>query len=191
MSPEGLIVAIAAPSGAGKTSVCRGLLNVGENFVFSVSFTTRTKRTTEINGDAYFFISKEEFEKKRAENLFIEDEFVHGNWYGTEKAQIDKALRKNKIILLDIDVKGALAVKKIYGDSAFLVYIDVPSSAILRERLKTRGTESEEEIQKRMTRVPEEIEAKKHFDMVIVNNSLEETIQMVFKQIKEERNIYV
>ncbi|MBC8455925.1 guanylate kinase [bacterium] len=191
MSPEGLIVAIAAPSGAGKTSVCRGLLNVGENFVFSVSFTTRTKRTTEINGDAYFFISKEEFEKKRAENLFIEDEFVHGNWYGTEKAQIDKALRKNKIILLDIDVKGALAVKKIYGDSAFLVYIDVPSSAILRERLKTRGTESEEEIQKRMTRVPEETEAKKHFDMVIVNNSLEETIQMVFKQIKEERNIYV
>jgi len=191
MSSEGLVVAIAAPSGAGKTSVCRGLLSIGEDFVFSVSFTTRKKRTTEIDGNAYFFISEKGFEAKRTENLLIECEFVHGNWYGTEKSQVDKALIENKIILLDIDVKGALAVKEIYGNSAFLVYIDVPSSAILRKRLKTRGTESEEEIQKRMTRVPEEIEAKKHFDMVIVNNNLEETIRMVFQQIKKERDIYV
>jgi len=182
MSHKIHIVVVSAPSGAGKTSVCRGLLAMDDIFEFSISLTSRPIRGNEIDGLDYFFVGQEEFERRKNNNELIEWEFVHGNWYGTERKQVDDAIKNNKILLLDVDVNGALSAKKIFGNAALTVYIDVPEN-VLRTRLTKRGTESEEQILKRIGRVPEEIIMKQQFDFVVVNHNLEKTIEAVYHEI--------
>jgi len=170
---KGILLVVSAPSGTGKTTLCRMLLKEFQNMEFSVSYTTRKPREGEVNGRDYFFVSKEEFERMIEEGDFLEWAEVYGNYYGTSKKQVLKALEEGKDILLDIDVQGALQVKKNFPE-AVLVFILPPSFAELEKRLRKRGTDTEEVIKKRLKVAREEIKKAPLYDYLIVNDKLEE-----------------
>ncbi len=163
-----MLFVISAPSGAGKTTIIKGLFRVLPNLSFSVSATTRKKRENETDGKDYFFLTVEEFNRRKANNEFIETEEVHGNLYGTLKSEIEPFLKSGDHLIFDVDVKGALSIKKFYPD-AVLIYIDVPVDELIR-RLKARRTESEEEINKRTSRIMLEAEEKTKFDNIVDNS---------------------
>jgi guanylate kinase len=181
------IFVISAPSGGGKTSIVKSVLTEFPEIKFSVSATTRPKRANEIDGVDYFFISEEEFSKKIERNEFVEWERFYDYYYGTPKEQISQALESNKSILLELDVKGALNVKKIFPDS-ILIFIDVPSFDELVKRLESRKTESDADLKKRIERAKMELTYKNQFDYIFVNNQLDEVIKEVKKLIKEVIN---
>ena len=144
-----------------------------DNLAFSISATTRKMRGGEINGVSYYFITEAEFLHKVKENEFLEWEEVYTSiYYGTLLTEVDRLHKLGKIIVLDIDVKGALNIKKRYGKHAFCVFIKPPSFEILIERLKSRGTEDDEELQKRIERMKFELDHENEFDAVIVNDVL-------------------
>ncbi|MCX8054165.1 MAG: guanylate kinase [Ignavibacteria bacterium] len=173
------LVAISAPSGGGKSVVTRHILNKFPDVIFSVSATTRQRRPNEVDGKDYFFLTKEKFEELIAQNQLIEWEELFGNYYGTLKSEVQKAINKNKIMLFDIDVKGALSLKKHFPNDTLLIFLAPPSKEVLIERLKKRGTESEEQLKNRLARAELEISMSKEFDQIIVNDILEETLQKV------------
>ncbi|MEJ5244774.1 MAG: guanylate kinase [Bacteroidota bacterium] len=173
------LVAISAPSGGGKSVVTRHILNKFPDVIFSVSATTRQRRPNEVDGKDYFFLTKEKFEELIAQNQLIEWEELFGNYYGTLKSEVQKAIDNNKIMLFDIDVKGALSLKKHFPDDTLLIFLAPPSKEVLIERLKKRGTESEEQLKNRLARAELEISMSKEFDQIIVNDILEETLQKV------------
>src|ERR1043166_6684039 len=146
---------ISAPSGCGKTTIAREILKRHPEVVFSVSATTRKKREKEIHGKDYFFLAKEEFENKIRNGELIEWEEIYGDYYGTLKSEIDAGLNAGRSILFDVDVKGALSIKKKYPNDTVLIFIDPPSVEILTERLTNRKTEDPETIRKRLERVPD------------------------------------
>ncbi len=188
------MLVFTAPSGAGKTTVVQHLLDEYRDILgFSVSATTRKKRKHERGGKDYYFISEEEFKKNIENNEFLEWQEVYNNqFYGTLKSEVERIWKKGKIMVFDIDVKGALNIKKIYGKDCFVVFIAPPSIDVLIERLKNRGTESEESLKKRIERVRNEMEFKDKFDMVLVNDFLPETFRKAeqiverFLEIDEE-----
>jgi len=173
------LVAISAPSGGGKSVVTRHILNKFPDVIFSVSATTRQRRPNEVDGKDYFFLTKEKFEELIAQNQLIEWEELFGNYYGTLKSEVQKAIDNNKIMLFDIDVKGALSLKKHFPNDTLLIFLAPPSKEVLIERLKKRGTESEEQLKNRLARAELEISMSKEFDQIIVNDILEETLQKV------------
>jgi guanylate kinase len=146
---------------------------------FSVSATTRGRRQSEVNGKDYFFLTKEDFEKKIQGDELVEWERIYNDYYGTLKSEVESTLRAGDAMLFDIDVKGALSVKMKYPADAVLVFIQPPSVEALRERLEHRHTESEEVIRKRLERVPMELEKGKEFDHRIVNDNLEKAVAEV------------
>ena len=185
------IIAISAPSGSGKTTIVRKVLKDIPELVFSVSATTRKRRKEEKEGADYYFISENEFKKKIDNNEFIEWEKFYDYYYGTYKNIIDNAVSDGKTIILEVDVKGALSLKKIYPD-AVLIYIVPPSFDELVNRLVKRKTEDEADLQKRIDRAKMELELKDEFDYFVDNTELEkaviETESLIKKIISKENN---
>ncbi len=173
------LLVISSPSGGGKTTVTNYILSKYPMIKFSISATTRPKRPREKNGVHYHFISREQFEEKIKNNELIEYEYIFGNYYGTPKSEIEKAFKNDIVLIFDIDVKGALSIKKAYPEESFLVFIEPPSIQTLKERLKNRRSESEEQINERLSRVEMELKLKEQFDYIIKNEMLSDTFNEI------------
>lgn len=175
-SKEFRIVVLTAPSGAGKSTIARRLLDVIPDLRFSVSATTRKPREHEVDGQHYFFLSEKTFRQYVREDKFLEYEEVYpGLFYGTLKEEVEK-IGKQGAALLDIDVAGAMNVKSIYGDSALVTFIQPPSLEILEERLRRRGTETEDRLHNRLGKAEKEMAFATAADVVIVNDDLETAV---------------
>lgn len=177
------LIVISAPSGAGKSTLCRALQKKYPKILFSISSTTRPRRKYEKNGYDYDFISDIEFKKMIQTNKFVEFEEVHGYYYGTPKANIDDAIANDKYLLLEVDVKGALKIKKAYPEQAVIIFITLPDVNDFLKRLHKRGSESEERIKKRMERIEMELDFKDDFDYCIVNDDFDRAINELIKTI--------
>lgn len=191
MRKRGLLVVISAPSGGGKTTVIRGVLASGNgNFRYSISSTTRLRRPNEVNGRDYQFLSLEEFKDKRKNGEFVEWAEVHGNLYATPREPLDRWLQEGRIVFLDLDVKGGLEIKKHYKEAALLIFIHPPSLESLVDRLKERKTETQAEIDRRLKRVPEEMQKSKLYDYQILNEKLNKTTDEILKVINNHNHQY-
>ncbi|MFA5779252.1 MAG: guanylate kinase [Elusimicrobiota bacterium] len=181
----GIPIIISAPSGAGKTTLIKLLMRNVRGLFYSVSATTRPPSKKEKNGRDYFFISEKEFLQKKKANEFIETAQVHGHHYGTLKKQLDQKLKTGDVIL-DVDVIGAINVRKHYPQS-LLIFIAPPSMKILEERIKNRHRDTEKEIQRRLKNARKEMRYKKFYDYVIVNDKLDKAFNKLKKIIKNRR----
>jgi guanylate kinase len=185
------IIIITAPSGAGKTSIVKYLLQKHpDQLAFSVSATTRTARPNETDGKDYYFLSPEQFRKHINNNDFMEWEMVYeGKYYGTLKSDIERIWKEGKTPVLDIDVKGAIHIQQQCNGNSFSVFIEPPGVETLLERLKNRGTETEGSLKARVDKANYELTFKNHFDVCILNDNLwkacEETEQLVFGFLKK------
>ena len=182
------IIVISAPSGAGKTTLCNELQRRKPHIKFSVSCTTRPKRKHEVDGVNYHFLSDQEFTEKVQNNEFVEYENVHGYYYGTLRKTLEDALTQQEMILFDVDVNGAMAIKSNYSENTYTIFILPPSLDDLKKRLIQRGSETEERINKRLERTAQEMEYKDKFDACIINDDLaiaaEELNKLITKQNK-------
>lgn len=175
MYPFQKLIIITAPSGAGKTSIVKKLMDTDLPLGFSVSACTRKQRVGEENGKDYYFISTEDFLHKIANHEFAEFEEVYaGSYYGTLKSEIERIWKEDKAVLFDIDVQGALRLKNNFGEKALTIFIKPPSFEILVERLTQRNTESEESLKKRIDKASLELTFENKFDVVIENRVLED-----------------
>lgn len=175
MNNKGKLIIFSAPSGSGKTTIVRKMLeNDDFRLKFSVSATSRKKRNNEIDGKDYYFISADEFRQKIKNNEFIEYEEVYKNqFYGTLKSEVDRIINNNNNVIFDIDVVGGLNIKKQFGDIALTVFIKPPSIDELENRLRKRGTEDEKSISKRLAKAEHELTYATQFDKIIVNDDLQ------------------
>ncbi len=172
------LVIFSAPSGSGKTTVVRHLLETNNDLAFSVSATTRKKRPNEIDGKDYYFLTIEEFEEKIKNGAFLEYEQVYdGLYYGTLKSEVERIWSNGKSVIFDVDVVGGLNIKKIYGKKALAVFLRPPSIEELMDRLKKRETEVEHELDQRIGKANEELKYEKEFDIVLINNILAHTLK--------------
>ena len=186
MSKAAKIIELAGPSGSGKSTIAQKLLADFDNLFFSISATTREPRSYERHGREYYFISDEEFDEHiKAENFLEWEQVYKGTRYGTLKSEVDKQLKSGYFTLLDIDVEGALNVKKIYGINCLAIFIQPPSLSELRERLVDRKTESKQALEQRMERARREMQYINHFDFTVINykNKLDETYSKVKKRV--------
>lgn len=174
----GKALIFSAPSGSGKTTIVKHLLNTNSDLGFSISASTRDKRgRTEENGKDYYFLTPEVFKEKIDNNEFIEwEEVYEGNFYGTLRSEIERIWNAGKDVIFDVDVKGGLNLKKYFGDKALAVFVKVPSLEILKERLRDRGTESEESLSRRLFKAKFEMSFEDQFDTVLVNENLEKSL---------------
>ncbi len=187
MSKTAKLFVFSAPSGSGKTTIVRRLLRDISELVFSTSATTRDRRDNEIDGKDYFFISEEEFLKKIENDEFIEWEKFYDYYYGTLKEFVDDKLAHDKSVLLEVDVKGALRIKKKY-ENAILIFIAPPSKEILKQRLIDRKTETEKDLTKRIERAEMELEYQDRFDYVVINENLDSAVEKVKEIVQNEIN---
>jgi guanylate kinase len=177
---SGRLIIFSAPSGAGKSTLVQSLIDSGIEFSFSVSATSRQPRGNERNGVEYYFLTPDEFKRKINTDEFVEYEEVYPDcFYGTLKSELQKKLDEGKNMLFDVDVVGGLNIKKQYGNQALAIFIMPPSKEKLRERLIKRSTDSEEMIEKRIAKADWEMTFAPQFDIVIVNNILEEAKKQV------------
>jgi guanylate kinase len=171
---SGKIIIITAPSGAGKTSITRYLLNKYPQLKFSVSAATRPPRGNEKNGIDYYFMSVEEFQQKIEAHAFVEWEMVYeGKYYGTLKSELKRIWKNKQIPLLDIDVQGAIHVQNEYPVNSLFIFIQPPSIEELKKRLLSRGSETPESLETRINKSSFELSFKNHFKNVVVNSKLE------------------
>jgi guanylate kinase len=171
---ENKIIIITAPSGAGKTSITRYLMEAFPQLAFSISAATRSPRGTEKNGLDYHFMSMEDFKNKIQQNEFVEWEMVYeGKYYGTLKAELERIWQQNKIPVLDIDVKGAIHVQQQYPHNSLSLFIQPPSVNELKKRLESRGTETAESLAARVNKAAYEISFKDQFNKLITNDDLQ------------------
>lgn len=166
------IIVISSPSGGGKTTLARHLRKIRPQLEFSVSATTRNMRPGEFYAKDYYFLLRKEFEEKIKNNEFIEYEEIYGNYYGTLKSEIEEKIKQGKILLFDVDVKGALNLKKHFGEKALLIFIAPPDIDTLRKRLSKRNTENDDTLKLRIERAKMELEQKDNFDEIIINDNL-------------------
>jgi len=177
---------ITAPSGAGKTTIARHLLKTIPEIDFSISATTREKRSGEIDAVDYFFITPEEFKRKIEHDEFIEWEEVYpGTFYGSLKSQVEKLWEKGKAVLFDVDVKGALNLKNKFPENTLIIFIKPPSYEVLLQRLKNRGTESPEKLLERIHKAREELKFETSFDEMIVNDDLEKAFREAKRSVEK------
>ncbi len=169
---DGLLIVMSGFSGAGKGTLLKSVMSQYDNFVFSVSMTTRSPREGEIDGKDYFFVDRQTFEKTIEEDGLVEHAEYCGNYYGTPKAYIERKLKEGMNVILDIEVKGAMQIKKKFPN-ALMIYVVPPSIEILRERLSKRGSETREVIDKRLLKAKEECEYISDYEYIIVNDDLE------------------
>jgi len=185
MEMTGKIIVFSAPSGSGKSTLIQFLMNHVENLHFSVSATSRNPRGEEQNGKDYFFLSPDAFRQKIQENAFLEyEEVYHDKFYGTLKSEVERQLQVGENVVLDIDVKGAINVKKIYGNRALLIFVQPPSIEILRERLEHRATDAEEVINDRIHKARFELSFANQFDHIIINDTLEKAEEETLHTVK-------
>lgn len=186
MSKTGTLYVVSAPSGTGKTTLCRVIMDSFNNIGYSISHTTRQPREGETNGVDYYFVSKEEFESMVKKNRLAEWAEVHGNYYGTSVAFLEECIGTGRDVLLDIDVNGAKQIKKAFPD-AVTIFIMPPSVEVLRERLQNRGTDSDEVIKKRLNNAIGEIAQKDFYRHIVVNDNLDVAIDEMKDLIKKYR----
>jgi guanylate kinase len=183
---KGKLIIVSAPSGAGKTTLVKHLLDSGLNLGFSVSATSRPKRTGETDGKDYFFLTPEQFREKIKNNDLLEwEEVYEGSYYGTLKTEVEKLLLAKKNVIFDVDVVGGLNIKKKYGNQALSVFISPPSIEVLELRLTNRCTDSAATIAHRMEKARWELDFAPQFDFILVNNNLETAKQQLFDKVKE------
>ncbi len=179
------LIIFTAPSGAGKTTIVRHLLDKFDNLAFSVSATNRARRPHEKNGKDYYFLSTERFRELVENNAFVEWEEVYpGQYYGTLRSEIQRLWDEGKNIVFDIDVRGAQSIKNAYGDRALAIFVKPPSKEELFRRLRSRRTEDEQSLQKRMKRAEEELQWELKFDRVLVNDYLPRAFEEAEKMVR-------
>lgn len=168
------VIIFCAPSGSGKSTIVRHLLQKFPFLEFSISATSRKPRGKEEHGRHYYFLSQNEFEEHIRNNDFVEYEEVYsGYYYGTLKSEVERIWAKGHVIVFDIDVKGGINIKRLYGKNALAVFVQPPSIEELRKRLIGRGTDSNDDIERRVAKAEEELSYKDRFDVVLVNDNLE------------------
>src|SRR5678815_5573140 len=185
-SSRGTLFVVSSPSGGGKGTIIRHVLDVVENLSYSVSFTTRAPRQSEVDGREYFFVSRETFDEMVAAGEFLEWACVHGNFYGTSKKQIIEETAAGSDIILEVDVQGAASVRQLLMDSVS-IFILPPSYEVLRQRLIARGTDSPEELDLRLRNAPEELKQYSAFDYVIINAEVGRAVGQVASIVYAER----
>ncbi len=178
-APKGKLIVFSAPSGTGKSTIAKAVLGQIGELSFSVSATTRSKRPGEEEGVHYFFLDKKEFEKLIEKGGFIEFEYFFGNYYGTLLDKTREAIDSGRHLLLDLDVKGALNLKKLFPLDSLLLFIRPPSMAVLQERLLQRDGRNSPGLQERLERAELELGYAEQFDEVVVNDDLEQTVTAV------------
>ena len=180
------LIILSAPSGAGKTTLVHHLMKKVPNLAFSISATSRKPRKGEVNGKDYYFISAEEFKKKIREGAFVEWEEVYENqFYGTLIAEVERLRKEGKHVVFDVDVKGGLSIKRLYGNDALAVFIKPPSMQVLEQRLRKRSTEDEESLKKRLARAEEELSFESRFDVTLINDDLEKAKIEIVEVVKQ------
>ncbi len=183
---EGKLVIFSAPSGAGKTTIVKHLLSLNLNFGFSISATTRKPRGAELNGKDYYFLSAEEFLFKISQDEFLEWEEVYpGCYYGTLKSEVERISSNGQNILFDIDVVGGSNIKKYYGERALAVFVQPPSIKELENRLLERSTDQPEVIKERIAKAEHEMSYVNLFDIVIINDKLEDALMEAEMKIRQ------
>jgi guanylate kinase len=183
-SMKGKLVIISAPSGAGKTTIVKHLIDSGLNLSFSVSATTRQLRGNEKDGEDYFFLTVAEFKKRIENNEFVEWEEVYKDlFYGTLNCELERIWAEDKFVLFDVDVKGGVTLKNKFGTDAIAIFIMPPSVEELENRLVKRGTESPEKIRMRVDKAREEMKLANQFDDVIVNHQLDKAKEEAVKLV--------
>ena len=183
---RGTLFVVSSPSGGGKGTIIRHVLDEVPNLSYSVSFTTRTPRPGEVNGREYFFISREVFDEMVAAGEFLEWACVHGNYYGTAKRQVADETAAGIDIVLEVDVQGAASVRQLLLDSVS-IFILPPSFEVLRERLIARGTDTPEELEVRLRNAPDELRQYSAFDYVIINDEVDRAVAQLASIIYAER----
>lgn len=184
-----MLFVFSAPSGTGKTSIYKEILFNNPEIEFSVSATTRKKREGETDGKDYFFLEKDEFLKRIDKGEFVEyEKLFNDNYYGTLKSYIDGKISEGKDVIFDLDVKGALSIKRIYSDKAVLIFIKPPNKNVIKERLEKRGTESAEIIENRLSRFDFEMEKINEFNYVVINDDLKKAINEVQEIINKYKS---
>ncbi len=175
---KGKLIIFSAPSGSGKTTIVKHLLQQGLNLEFSISATSRKARHTETHGKDYYFLSTEEFKTKVNANEFLEwEEVYQGTCYGTLKAEVERIREQGKHVLFDVDVVGGVNIKKFYGSEALAIFVQAPSIEELERRLTGRDTDSPEVIQKRIAKAEHELSFAPQFDYILINNQLKEALK--------------
>jgi len=182
---QGKLIVFSAPSGTGKSTIAKRVLERFVDIRFSVSATTREKRAGEAEGINYYFLGRREFEEKIQTGGFIEHEFFFGNHYGTLLDKTREIIDNGTHLLLDLDVKGALNLKRLFPDNSLLIFFKPPSLEVLEERLKGRGSEDEESLKIRLERARLELEYADRFDEVIVNDDLDRAVTAVTEIISK------
>ena len=184
---KGLMLVLSSPSGAGKTSICKKLLETEKDLLMSISYTTRPKRKSENEGKDYFFVKKKEFNELQSKNYFVESALVFDHFYGTPKNFIEKNLKKGIDILFDIDWQGAQKLVDYSKNDVVSIFILPPSNKVLLERLKKRNEDSIEIVKKRMSKAQSEISHWIEYDYIIINDDIDKSSQEVITILNAER----
>ena len=183
---NGKVIIVSAPSGAGKTSIVKHVLRFLPELRFSTSATTRAMREGEVNGKDYHFLSVEDFKKGIKHDDFLEWEEVYRNqFYGTLKSEIRRIWDEGKVVIFDVDVKGGLNIKKYFGDKALAIFVEPPTVQELENRLRKRGTETEESLRKRVEKAEYELSFAPQFDKIILNDNLDDARAEMLSTIRE------
>ena len=185
--PSGKAIIFSAPSGSGKTSLVKHLMQEVPNLGFSISACTRDKRGRhEVHGRDYYFLSIDEFKTKIDQDAFVEWEEVYaGNFYGTLKEEVHRIWKEGKAVIFDVDVKGGLALKKYFGEQALAIFVKVPSLEVLESRLNDRGTESEESLSRRIYKAKFEMTFEPQFDVTVLNDDFSRSSSDTVALVKE------
>ena len=171
------LICVSAPSGSGKTTLCKAIRKLRPDLVWSVSCTTREPRDGEVDGEDYHFKTKEEFLAMIEKGEFAEWENVHENYYGTLKSKLNNSIKNKETVLLELDVNGTTSVQKLYPNHSYSIFTIPPSINDLRSRLKSRGSETNETIEKRLKRFDKEMRHKDQFDTLLINDNIEVAIK--------------
>ena len=183
---DGKLIIFSAPSGSGKTTIVKHLLQQIPTLGFSVSATTRSQRAGEADGKDYYFLSQQDFKEKIDSGEMIEwEEVYQGTYYGTLSTEIERLWEKGKQVLFDVDVQGGLSIKKKYGEKALSIFVKVPSIEVLEQRLRSRGTDSEESIKTRLQKVQFEMGFQDDFDVVLINDNLQDAQKRAVELVQE------
>jgi len=177
---------ISAPSGSGKSTLVHRLLQTVPNLAFSISYTTRPPRATEIPGEDYIFISRKDFEERLARGEFLEYAEVFGNYYGTNREAFESATREGKDLVLDIDIQGARQLRTAIPQ-AITIFVLPPSKQVMEQRLRSRSQDSEEVIQRRLQGAAVEVKNYTHYDFVLINRDIDEASAQLVNIVEAER----
>ena len=187
MKPQGVLLVLSGPSGAGKGTICEQLLNKRKNLAYSVSATTRAPRKGEVDGRDYFFVTIEKFKEMIANNELLEYAEIYGTYYGTPRSYVMSILDEGRDVVLEIDPQGALQVKESFPDAVF-VFVVPPSLDELSKRIYKRGTDSEEVIKRRLSAATSELAYASKYDYIVVNDEVEKATNKVSNILDAERN---